>query len=607
MIQPDEFDAFYKRARTRLLLQTYALTGDLPAARSAVRDAFVVTWHHWRKVSRLPDPEGWVRPLAWSHAHRRHTARIWHRDKHLDAEAKATLAALGKLSYSQRKALLLDQLTDLPASERARELGATRADADRQLQAATEKFLAQREVGADQVTALFDQLHVLVLDTPWPRSSIIRRSGASRRRWHTLVGAAVALAALVASGTAVSVTPAADSPDAPATPSGVQRPIATTVFDADRLLSAEAVSVVVDGNGWREGRTSDNADGDGKVTPCQQARYADPDGLAALVRRFADPAEGRGSRSSVVQVAELSEDKEAAEKSWERLVGWYAGCTAPRVQLLGSYDVPDVGHQAMLLHLQDWKRDATYLVGVGRSGEVTTTTFLHTGTARRPDLRAGARLLGEAVEHLCGASEGARCTPTDARPRTIPPPKVGEVPGMLMEVDLPPVRTVAEPWVGTEARQARENAAATRCDQTDFSQRPMTNAMTRTFLIPNSKLPAAFGLTETVGTLPVRRARGFIARVRDRMRTCTDRDPGSEVVPLTSASGPERDLSIWRVTSEVSDAQTVTYWMGVIRTGTAVGQVGFVPSNQATLDPAAFDALVRRAWARLEYLPRPGR
>ena len=70
---PDEFDAFYKDARERLLMQTYALTGDLPAARSAVRDAFVAAWHHWRKVSRRPDPESWVRPQAWAHAQRRHT------------------------------------------------------------------------------------------------------------------------------------------------------------------------------------------------------------------------------------------------------------------------------------------------------------------------------------------------------------------------------------------------------------------------------------------------------------------------------------------------------------------------------------------------------
>ena len=64
----DEFDAFYKNARTVLLQQTFALTGDLPASRSAVRDAFVAAWHHWRKVSRLEDRDAWVRPLAWRYA-----------------------------------------------------------------------------------------------------------------------------------------------------------------------------------------------------------------------------------------------------------------------------------------------------------------------------------------------------------------------------------------------------------------------------------------------------------------------------------------------------------------------------------------------------------
>lgn len=36
------FETFYKDVRNRLLLQTWALTGDLAAAEKAVRDAFVV-------------------------------------------------------------------------------------------------------------------------------------------------------------------------------------------------------------------------------------------------------------------------------------------------------------------------------------------------------------------------------------------------------------------------------------------------------------------------------------------------------------------------------------------------------------------------------------
>ena len=113
MKQPDEYDAFYKSARTRLLLQTYALTGDLPASRSAVRDSFVVTWHHWRKVSRLEDREAFVRPVAHRRAQRRHAARPWHRDKGIDDDVRATLDALSKLSAQERRTLVLSTLLGL--------------------------------------------------------------------------------------------------------------------------------------------------------------------------------------------------------------------------------------------------------------------------------------------------------------------------------------------------------------------------------------------------------------------------------------------------------------------------------------------------------------
>ena len=146
MRNPDEFDAFYKDARDRLLLQTYALTGDLPASRSAVRDAFVAAWHHWRKVSRLDDPEAWARPHAWAHAQRRHTARLWHREKGLDPEVLATLDALGKLPVNQRKTLLLTQLSSVSMADMAREVGLPQAQAERELQRATAQFAVHRDV-----------------------------------------------------------------------------------------------------------------------------------------------------------------------------------------------------------------------------------------------------------------------------------------------------------------------------------------------------------------------------------------------------------------------------------------------------------------------------
>jgi DNA-directed RNA polymerase specialized sigma24 family protein len=133
MSDAERFDAFYAEARDRVLVQAFALTGDLPASRGAVRDAFIAAWHHWAKVRRLEDPEGWVRPHAWSHAQRRHTARIWHRDRSLDPGVRATLDALARLPVSSRRALLLTQLTTTSREEMAREVGLPLAEAERRL------------------------------------------------------------------------------------------------------------------------------------------------------------------------------------------------------------------------------------------------------------------------------------------------------------------------------------------------------------------------------------------------------------------------------------------------------------------------------------------
>ncbi|NHA01677.1 hypothetical protein G5V59_23320 [Nocardioides sp. W3-2-3] len=126
------FDDFYKDARDRLLLQTFALTGDLAVARSAVREAFVVAWHHWRKTSRLADPEMSVRPHAWRKALRRASTRPWHRKKDLDGEVRAVLDALGSLTLNQRKALLLTQLAAVSMEEMAHEVGLPLKAAERE-------------------------------------------------------------------------------------------------------------------------------------------------------------------------------------------------------------------------------------------------------------------------------------------------------------------------------------------------------------------------------------------------------------------------------------------------------------------------------------------
>jgi DNA-directed RNA polymerase specialized sigma24 family protein len=613
-MNPEEFDAFYKDARARLLLQTFALTGDLAASRSAVRDAFVVAWHHWRKVHRHPEPESWVRPVAWSHAQRRHTARIWHRDKHLEPEAAATLDALGKLSTVQRKALVLTHLSSVTMEAMARELGLPRADAERELQAGSAQFAIHRDVATTQVRALFEPLRDHVNGVSWPRATIIRRSGAARRRTHTLVGAVVAVAATVASGVLVtdaagvrptlagetstaSTSSRADEP-APDPP-----PEAPEAFSADVLLSASQVAAQMPGRGWSVTSTGDNTEGDGIVMPCQETRFADPKGRATWVRTFERP--GGDGGSAVVQTAELSAGGRDAQRAYDAAVTWFAGCLEPRVQLLTTHEVRGVGDEARLLVLRDWRAPASaYVVGVARTGLITTVTLSRGPVASAPGVEPAGRLLAEGISALCRQPDAGSCA---RRVRLVgtPPVPVGSVPGMLSEVDLPPVADVTRPWVGTEARKAVDNDAATGCDQTSFAGGQVSHNLTRTFVIPGGRLPAEFGITQTVGTLRTAKAQAFVAEIRDRMAACPDKDLGSDVVRVAHRAAADRDLSVWHVKTEISDEETVSYLMGVVREGTAVSQIGFVPAPDVALAPGDFIRLVERAGARLPAMPRP--
>ncbi|KQQ43336.1 hypothetical protein [Nocardioides sp. Leaf307] len=629
MADPTDFDAFYKDARARLLLQTYALTGDLAASRSAVRDAFVAAWHHWRKVSRSADPEAWVRPVAWSHALRRHTTRPFHKEKGLDPEAAATLEALAGLPLLQRRVLLLAHLASLSMTDLAREVGIPPADAERELQSATARFGLLRDLPTPLVRTALEPLAEVVAEARWPRPTIVRRTGAARRRTHTGVGAALVVGALLVTGTLVtdtagvrptlqrdavaapgdSVAPGAENPTDD-TPTGSPTP-EPEPLEAAALLGAEDVAARLPGGGWREGATTDGTEGDGLVLPCQGARYADPEGTVALVRAFRDRPRGQEAPRSAWQLAESSRTDRAARAAYDGAAGWFAGCDEPRAQLISTQRVDGVGDEAVLLVLRDWAAPTrTVVAGVARTGRIVTVTASQRRGTSADDLLDQARLLGGAVDGLCDLTDGGACTtrarlsPADALP-------VGEVPSLLSAVDLPPVGSVTRPWVGTEPERARDNDAATRCDQTsfvgDFRGARFNDSRTRTFLVPGGRLPTSFGLTQTVGSLPVPQARALVEQVRSRMASCADRDLGTDVVTVTSQTGPERSLDVWDVTVDVSDDTSVRFVVALLRRGTAVSQIGFVPGPDATMAGGAFLALAERAAERLAEQPAPRR
>jgi len=606
MSDAERFDAFYAATRDRMLVLAFALTGDLPASRGAVRDTYIAAWHHWSKVKRLDDPESWVRPHVWSHAQRRHTARMWHRDRRIDPGLRATLDALAKLPVTSRKALLLTQLTATSRQEMAREVGLPLPEAEQRLQSATTQFSLQREVPTTAVRPLFDALTAHCADQRWPRATIIRRAGTTRRRTHALAGAGLVVVALVGGGLLVTddhgvhptLAAAGDRITAvrDGSSEGSSGPEPEQITPASLLTSAQ-MRRAVPGRQWRITGTDPQQ---GATLPCQRRRYADPKAPTALVRNFTTRRAKGEPRLAAVQTMELSRDAERAGDGYETATGWFGECQLPQMQLLAVRRVKGLGDEAEQFALRAWQQPSmTLVVGVARTGRITTMMLTRTAGAVAPHLDANLRMLVSAVDDLCPTTLGGHCS---ALPKAslVDAPTAGDPPMMLSAFDLPPASGVRRPWAGTTPRQAVRNLAATGCDSSRFHGGAWTHDATRTFLVPGARLAPAFGLTETVGRLPEPKARAFVDGLRSRLASCSDRELGTKVERLHG----DADMTVWRVRTEVTDKKTVTFFMGVVRRGGSVAQVGFVPDGAHTMTTPQFVAVVHRAGERLGAMPQ---
>jgi RNA polymerase sigma-70 factor (ECF subfamily) len=134
MRDPDGFDAFYAGSVRRVTSVLYAMTGNRGEAEDAVQEAFARAWQRWAKVSSYGDPEAWVRTVAYRvsvsswrramtrrEAHRRHG--VLGDPPALSPDYVAIIAALRKISASQRQAVVLHHLVGLPVSEIAQQAG----------------------------------------------------------------------------------------------------------------------------------------------------------------------------------------------------------------------------------------------------------------------------------------------------------------------------------------------------------------------------------------------------------------------------------------------------------------------------------------------------
>jgi len=131
-----EFDEFYTSSFSRITAAVYAMTGDRDEAQECVQEAFVRAWSHRRTLDKTEHPEAWVRTTAYRLAVSRWRRTVRGRrpaDRALSRPAStappseahvAVVAALKQLPETQRRALVLHHIADLPVAQVAHEVGA---------------------------------------------------------------------------------------------------------------------------------------------------------------------------------------------------------------------------------------------------------------------------------------------------------------------------------------------------------------------------------------------------------------------------------------------------------------------------------------------------
>ena len=134
MFGTGDLDELFAASYQRLVVQLYAICGDVADAEDAVQEAFVTAIRKRRELAKVGNPEAWLRTVALNRLHSawRHTSVVRKYQAavpgpqapvEIGPEHVAIMTALAELNDSQRQVVVLHHLADLGTAEIAHELG----------------------------------------------------------------------------------------------------------------------------------------------------------------------------------------------------------------------------------------------------------------------------------------------------------------------------------------------------------------------------------------------------------------------------------------------------------------------------------------------------
>ena len=161
MVERPDMDELYDASYRRLVVQIYAICGDLAEAEDAVQDAFVTALRKRPQLARVSNPEAWVRTVAlnsvrhrWRHTSvvRRYQAKVPgpQRPVEVGPEHVAIVTALEEVDAHQREAVVLHYLADIPVADIALQLGVPEGTVKSRLSRARERLAGLLDDSGDE-------------------------------------------------------------------------------------------------------------------------------------------------------------------------------------------------------------------------------------------------------------------------------------------------------------------------------------------------------------------------------------------------------------------------------------------------------------------------
>ena len=151
MVEVPALDELYSASYRRLVVQLYAISGNLTDAEDAVQEGFVAALRKRRQLAQVQNPEAWIRTTAinhlrgrWRHAAvvRKYQPRVPgpHLPVEVGPEYVAIVTALAQVDAGQREVVVLHYLADMGTAEVAAELGISEGTVKSRLSRAREKL-----------------------------------------------------------------------------------------------------------------------------------------------------------------------------------------------------------------------------------------------------------------------------------------------------------------------------------------------------------------------------------------------------------------------------------------------------------------------------------